>query len=138
MHAATLTRNSFPHNYRVLTARLIFQWWKQISAVPLSTPWMWKNSSRYEEECMKLMIIIVQDSDGDAAVQTLVEKGYHITRMASTGGFLRRGNVTLLAGVENDQVKPVMSMLRRVCTSTEEGHHRATIFVVNLSSFEQI
>jgi uncharacterized protein YaaQ len=87
---------------------------------------------------MKLLIIIVQDSDGDAVVQTLVEKGYRITRMASTGGFLRHGNVTLLAGVENDQVKPVMSLLHRVCSTSEEGQHRATVFVVKMSAFEQI
>lgn len=87
---------------------------------------------------MKLLIIIVQDSDGDVVVQTLVEKGYRVTRMASTGGFLRRGNVTLLAGVENDQVKPVMGILHRVCSPSEEGQHRATVFVVNMSTYEQI
>lgn len=87
---------------------------------------------------MKLLIIIVQDSDGDGVVQTMVEKGYRVTRMASTGGFLRRGNVTLLAGVENDQVKSVISLLHRICSPSEEGQHRATVFVVNMSSFEQI
>ena len=43
---------------------------------------------------MKLMFVIVRDIDAGDVVQALVENKYRVTRVASTGGFLRRGNVT--------------------------------------------
>ena len=39
---------------------------------------------------MKMMIIIVRDNDADNVVTELVGQGYRVTRMASTGGFLKR------------------------------------------------
>jgi len=88
---------------------------------------------------MKLLMIIVRDVDGAAVTQTLVENGYRITRMASTGGFLRRGNITLMTGVEDEKVHEVIELLRKVCCPPEEdGQHRATVFAVDMPYFEQI
>ena len=87
---------------------------------------------------MKLMIIIVRDVDGETVVQALVENGYRVTRMASTGGFLRRGNVTLLTGVEDSKIQNVFDLLRKACCPPEESQHQATIFVVDMPYFEQI
>lgn len=82
---------------------------------------------------MKLMIIILRDSDGEAAVQELVQNNFRVTRMASTGGFLRRGNSTLLVGVEDSQVETVNALLKRACRPVdEENQYRVTAFVVNM------
>ena len=82
---------------------------------------------------MKLMIIIVRDTDSETIVQELVQKEYRITRMASTGGFLRRGNSTLLAGVEDEQVQPVIDLLKQACHPVDnENQYRATVFVVDM------
>ena len=51
---------------------------------------------------MKLMIIIVRNEDDEGVIRELVQKDFRVTRMASTGGFLRRGNSTLLVGVEDE------------------------------------
>jgi uncharacterized protein YaaQ len=87
---------------------------------------------------MKLMIVIVRDTDDENVIQTLVKNNYRVTRMASTGGFLRRGNVTLLIGVESDRVEAVFDLLRQTCRPAEPNHHRATVFVVDMPYFEQI
>jgi uncharacterized protein YaaQ len=87
---------------------------------------------------MKLMMIIVRYLDGEGTVQALVENGYRVTRMASAGGFLRHGNVTLLTGVEDSQVQNVVEMLPQVCRPAEDGQHRATVFIVDMPYFEQI
>lgn len=87
---------------------------------------------------MKLMIVILRDGDAGAVVDRLVREGYRVTRIASTGGFLRRGNVTLLIGVENQQVDAVVDLLRQTCGPPEPGQHRATIFVVEAVHFEQV
>jgi uncharacterized protein YaaQ len=86
---------------------------------------------------MKLVIAIVRDSDAGDIVERLVAGGYRVTRVASTGGFLRQGNVTLLIGVEEQHVQSVIDVFRGSCTSSDPHHHCATIFVVNATHFEQ-
>ena len=88
---------------------------------------------------MKLMIIIVRDPDSETVTQELVKEEYRVTRMASTGGFLRRGNSTLLVGVEDEQVQPVMDLLHRACCPADpENQSRATIFVVNMPLYAKL
>jgi uncharacterized protein YaaQ len=57
--------------------------------------------------------------------------------MASTGGFLRRGNVTLMIGTEEERVQQAVELITNACQVPEPGQHRATIFVVNATRFEQ-
>lgn len=69
---------------------------------------------------MKLIIAVVQDKDSMRLVEGLVEKGYRATKLASTGGFLREGNTTLLIGVEQQQVDEVVSIIKKTCRSREQ------------------
>jgi uncharacterized protein YaaQ len=87
---------------------------------------------------MKLMIVIVRDIDGDAVLQALIGHGLRVTRVASTGGFLRRGNITLLIGIEAERIEEVFDILRSTCRPVEQDQHRATVFVVDMPYFEQI
>ena len=87
---------------------------------------------------MKLVIAIVQDVDAGPVIEQLITHGHRVTRVASTGGFLRRGNATLLIGTEEEHVDPVIDVLRDTCTLPESGQHRATIFVVDAPHFEQV
>jgi len=56
---------------------------------------------------MKLIVAIVQDQDAHALQTILIESGFGVTRLASTGGFLKDGNTTLLTGVKQDRVEEV-------------------------------
>ena len=47
---------------------------------------------------MKLIIAIVQDEDASRLVNQLMKAGIGVTKLATTGGFLRAGNTTLLIG----------------------------------------
>jgi len=87
---------------------------------------------------MKLIIVIVRDVDAGLVVDRLVAEGLRVTRIASTGGFLRRGNVTLLIGVEAGQVETVIGLLRQTCSPPDPDQHRATVFVVDAAHFEQV
>ncbi len=71
-------------------------------------------------------------------MERLIAEGYRVTRIASTGGFLRRGNVTLLIGAEAAEVDGVIDLLRQTCAAAEPGQHRATVFVVEAVHFEQV
>ena len=87
---------------------------------------------------MKLILAIVRDTDAEVMVSRLVAQGYRVTRIASSGGFLRKGSVTLVIGVEPEKVQSVIDLLKEVGGSPEPGQHRVTLFVVNALKFEQV
>ena len=43
---------------------------------------------------MKLVYAIVHDEDSERATRKLNEKKFSVTKLSSTGGFLKRGNTT--------------------------------------------
>lgn len=67
---------------------------------------------------MKLIVFVTDDAHADASVDALVEQGFRVTRLATTGGFLRRGNTTLLVGVEDSQVERAHDLVRRAAPNT--------------------
>ncbi len=86
---------------------------------------------------MKMIIIIVQDSDADTLTQSFTANNFRVTRVASTGGFMRSGVVTMLLGVEEPQVDAVIKVVRDALPVSGETK-RATLFVVPVQHFEQI
>lgn len=68
----------------------------------------------------KLVMMIVADTDADELMQALVEKGYPVTKIGSTGGFLRRGNVTIFSGVTESEVADVMAVVTEICHARKE------------------
>ncbi|WP_297438484.1 cyclic-di-AMP receptor [uncultured Clostridium sp.] len=64
---------------------------------------------------MKLIITIVQDDDSLDLVDELNEKGYTVTKLATTGGFLKSGNTTLLIGVEESRVDGAVAVIKENC-----------------------
>lgn len=64
---------------------------------------------------MKMILAVVQNTDADAVMEALIKAEYRVTRVASTGGFFRQGNTTLLIGVEDLQVEDVLGILRGIC-----------------------
>ena len=107
---------------------------------------------------MKLIIAIVNHDDAGAVTQNLSKYGFSSTRLSTTGGFLLAGNVTLLIGVEEDQVQAAIDLIR------ERSHSRkqmvpaltemsygfmpvmpvevtvggATVFVLDVERFERL
>lgn len=94
----------------------------------------------------KLIIAVVQNDDADGVVDALLENDYRTTRLASTGGFLRRGNTTLLIGAFEDQIDTVLNLIRQ---NARSGGHptddtpgltpqaAATVFVLDLEEYER-
>jgi uncharacterized protein YaaQ len=110
---------------------------------------------------MKLVLAIVQDADAGAVLDALMTNGFRATKVSSTGGFLVRGNATILMGVPDDQVDTVVGLLREHCHARREfvspvmplseaaaARHwvqplevevgGATVFVINIERFEQL
>jgi len=87
---------------------------------------------------MKMIILIVKDNDADALTQALTSAEYRVTRVASTGGFLRSGVVTLLLGVDDDRVDHAIGLVKSKLAPLASGEKRATLFVVPVERFEQV
>ncbi|HEY8911521.1 MAG TPA: cyclic-di-AMP receptor [Desulfosporosinus sp.] len=69
---------------------------------------------------MKMVIAIVQDKDVGKLLESVTRVGLRATRLASSGGFLRSGNTTLLFGVEEARLEGLLSMIRETCHQREE------------------
>lgn len=79
---------------------------------------MYNNDEKVQEvKSVKLVIAIVQDEDSTRLVGKLMNEGFGATKLATTGGFLRSGNTTLLTGVEDDKLDAVMSIIESTCKS---------------------
>jgi uncharacterized protein YaaQ len=88
---------------------------------------------------MKMIIAILRDEDRENVTLALVNAEFRVTRIASTGGFFHRGSTTLMIGVEEEKLAEAIQIIRSNCTSPlESGAKRATLFVINVSYFEQI
>jgi uncharacterized protein YaaQ len=87
---------------------------------------------------MKMIIAILRDVDSDLVTQAMTAGKLRVTRIASTGGLLRRGVTTLLVGVDEEKVETAIQVLKDTCSPAPAGEKRATIFVVPVERFEQI
>lgn len=94
---------------------------------------------------MKLIIAIVQDEDAPGLIEDLTEEEYRVTKLASTGGFLKSGNTTLLIGVEDEKVDEVIDTIKALCNGTKVDNGSkdvevggATIFVIDTDEFRRI
>ena len=69
---------------------------------------------------MKLIIAIVQDEDASRLISHLMDAGFGVTKLATTGGFLRAGNTTLLVGVYDDKFDSAMHVIEKVCKTRKQ------------------
>ena len=109
---------------------------------------------------MKLVVAVVHADDAGPCSTALTEAGFDCTRLATSGGFLRKGNTTLLVGVDDTQVDTVIEVLRQSARSRNEYLNPvppmtepaelfvpfpvevqiggATVFVIDVARFEKL
>ena len=69
---------------------------------------------------MKMILGILNSDDAPVVIQNLNKAGYFVTRLSTSGGFLRAGNTTLLVGVDDDKFDAAMAVIERVCKSRKQ------------------
>ncbi len=104
---------------------------------------------------MKLIIAIMSNDDSPTVSSALTKENYSVTRLATTGGFLRAGNTTLLVGCEDNLVDHAIEVIGKYSRRRSEvvpstasydiGRYAsfpvevqvggATIFVVDVAQF---
>lgn len=64
---------------------------------------------------MKLVMAIIQDADAATLMRALSDNAFDVTKLASTGGFLREGNTTLMIGVQDERIDALKALVRQTC-----------------------
>jgi len=107
---------------------------------------------------MKMVLAIIDKDDSSGVISNLSKEGFYVTRLSTTGGFLRAGNVTILVGVDDDKTQDVINVIKEHSRSRSQqiptmmGNEAsylspmpvevsvggATIFVLNVEQFEKV
>ena len=65
---------------------------------------------------MKLVIGIINSDDANDLLAEITKASFQATKLATSGGFLKMGNVTVLVGVEDEQVDEVVEIFKSCCS----------------------
>ncbi len=90
---------------------------------------------------MKLVVAIVQDGDAGNVIDALVQGEFRSTRINTSGGFLKRGNATILVGVEDERVPDVLRLISEQTHGAAVAGDRpaqlrpGTVFVLPVARF---
>lgn len=107
---------------------------------------------------MKLLLAIVSNEDSSSVISSLNKNKFQTTKLATTGGFLSKGNTTIILGVEDNKVEEAISIIGDCSKSRQEiipntqGFESAeimtapisvkvggaTIFVLNVDQFKKL
>jgi uncharacterized protein YaaQ len=92
---------------------------------------------------MKLIIAIIQDEHANKVIRELTDSKFRVTKLASTGGFLKSGNTTLLIGSEDDKINLVEEIFRKnssgknVELDKKEVNVSANLFIVPVEDYRK-
>ena len=107
---------------------------------------------------MKLLLAIVSNDDSSVLMKELVKQNFSVTKLASSGGLLRRGNTTLMIGSNDEDVEKIIKIITKFSKTRKElvpssiisdigfipssplevTVDGATIFVVDVEKFKKI
>ena len=65
------------------------------------------------EKKSKLVLAVLQGSDSDNTIRNLNERGFMVTVLSSTGGFLKKKSMTLMIGVEETRLQGALDILKQ-------------------------
>ena len=90
---------------------------------------------------MKMVTAVIQEEDCAGLLESLLGAGFHATKIASTGGFLHRGNVTLLIGAEDADLPLMLDLVQQGCHARTAGAVTvggAVIFVQEIIAYHRV
>ena len=64
---------------------------------------------------MKLIYAIVREDNGDDVTGALMKEHFSVTRLSTTGGFLRKGNTTLMIALGDERVDSCIESIKKQC-----------------------
>ena len=90
---------------------------------------------------MKLILAIIQDHIAQDVLNELSENKIRATKLSSTGGFFRKGNTTILIGIEEEKLDRVKEMILNISKNKEtidDKTANTVMFVLNMDQFIRV
>jgi uncharacterized protein YaaQ len=90
---------------------------------------------------MKLLVSILDDRAAGRVAEALVARRVGVTRLNTVGGFLKRGNATLLVGVEDGRVDEALALMRAAYARTRPASPdtpTGPVFVLGIEQTERV
>ena len=100
---------------------------------------------------MKMILAIVSKEVSGSLTAELIKEGHPVTTLASTGGFLKAGNATLLIVTEDEKIDSIKNTIEVMCpketkviSSGRKGPGEeitvggATMFVVDVETMVKV
>lgn len=70
---------------------------------------------------MKLILAIISNDDAKACTSALNKASFHVTRLATTGGFLSAGNTTLIIGCDDKEIDKAIDIIGKESKRRKEA-----------------
>ncbi|MDU4670464.1 MAG: cyclic-di-AMP receptor [Finegoldia magna] len=89
---------------------------------------------------MKLIVVIMEDDMSHILSKELLENKISSTKLSSTGGFLKKGNTTMLIGTDVEKEQSILDLIKKVCDENDiesDNESKANIFVMDLEDFKK-
>ena len=89
---------------------------------------------------MKLIVVIMEDDLSHILSKELLENKISSTKLSSTGGFLKKGNTTMLIGTDVEKEQSVLDLIKKVCDENDiesDNESKANILVMDLEDFKK-
>lgn len=89
---------------------------------------------------MKLIVVIMEDDLSHILSKELLENKISSTKLSSTGGFLKKGNTTMLIGTDVEKEQSILDLIKKVCDENDiesDNESKANIFVKDLEDFKK-
>ncbi len=67
---------------------------------------------------MKMIIAIMQGENEKTVTEELNKAGFMVTKLSSTGGFLKQKNSTILVGTEDEKVEKAVAIIKHFAGTT--------------------
>ena len=98
-----------------------------------------RDGSMQKERGIKLVMAIVTKERSSEIIRALTMAQYRATRISTTGGFLRKGNETVLIGVEANRLDTMLKRIEDIYAArtreTDGTKAYATIFVLDVEQY---
>ena len=79
---------------------------------------------------MKMVLAIINYDDAQDVISSLMKAGFSITKLATTGGFLKAGNVTILVGLDESRLDECFDIIHAQADHPDHRRARHGLFPV--------
>ncbi len=81
---------------------------------------------------MKLILAIIPSDDAGGIVDSLTHEEMGVTRINTVSGFMKKGNATLLIGVDDEKVSGALEIV------TAKAKRGGRAFVLDVERYERV